>query len=250
MKRTLSALAVVALLFSAGTAGAAGFDPALQAKEIAEAGKANADSNRTNMLAPREAAKMEAETAKLIAEAYRTLTEAHLNEAKTAQVYQEIFALQQRMRIREYEFGRIVAADFRMNEEINLIEGNTNLVKPLTLGHANWKTWVGLEFLMERTADADIIVATMFDIPVEALPSSEFIQNGMAMPAPEFTGGNLGELYSFAQVNDLSFRKFGKSHKYIMRILAMVSRAGELRIDELRDIDQAVRLTIANIFNP
>jgi hypothetical protein len=122
-------------------------------------------------------------------------------------------------------------------------------VKPLALGRANWQTWVGLEYLMERTADADIIVTTMFDIPVEPLPGSEFVQNGMMLPAPDFPGGNLGELYNFVRDNDLSFRQFGKSHKYIMKVLAMVEKAGELRIDELRDINQAIRLTIASIFN-
>lgn len=219
-------------------------------KALEEAGKTNSEGNRIDMLAPQEASKLQAETAKLIAEAYRTLTEAHLNEAKTQQVWTEIQALQQRMRVREYEFQRIVAADFQMNEEILVVEQNQNLVRPLVLGRANWRTWVGLEYLMQTTGDADIIVQVMFDIPVPALSSSEFVKNGSNIPAPEFVGGNLGELYTFAQENDLSFKKFGQAHKNVMRILAMVSKAAELRINELRDINQAVRLTIANIYNP
>ena len=254
MKIALTMLVLTTLLATgmrrAEAAAASPFDPALQTKEIAEAGKANSDAARTDLLAPKEAAKMEADTVNALTQAYRTITEAHLNEAKTEQAYQEIAALQQRMRIREYEFQRIASADFQMASEIAVIQYNTDLVRPLTLGRAGWQTWSGLEYLMERSADADIISTTMFDIPVEALPGSEFRQNGMVMPAPDFPGGNLGQLYTFAQTNDLSFRKFGKAHKYIMKILAMINRAGELRINELRDINQAVRLTVAAIFNP
>jgi hypothetical protein len=222
-------------------------DSAAEAKAMAEALKAGADARRTDLLSPLEAAKMEAETQKLFAEAVKTISEAHLNEAKTAQCYAEIERLRQRMRITEYEFGRITSADYKMNEGITFIEQNTNLTKSLIMGKASMKTWIGLETLMMRFGNVDIISQAMFDIPVPEIPADQFISNEYSGNAIAFKGGNLGEFYNFVKDNDLSFKKFGTGHKQIMRVVSMVCKAADLAIMDLRNVNQAIRLTIAHI---
>ncbi len=246
MKNVCKYLLAISLLSAPLAQGAD--DSAARAKAIAEAGKADADAARTRILTPAEKEKLEAETAKLIAEAYKLLSEAHLNEARTQQIYQEIAALQQRMRIAEYEFQRIAAADYQLRVETAEIERSANLVRPLMLGRASWKTWVGLEHLIMKCGDADIVTAVMFDVPVPEIPGAQFLSN-YGDPVPDFEGGNLGLLYAFARDNDLSFRSFSPAHQLIMKVVAMINKAVELKEAELRDINQSIRLTIAKITN-
>ena len=223
-------------------------DAGARAKAIADAAKASADAERTRILTPAEKEKLEAETVKLIAEAEKALSEANLNAARTQQIYQEIEALKQRMRIADYEFQRIASADFVLQQETSELERNANLVRPLVLGRASWKTWVGLEYLIMKSGDPEIIGQVMFDVPVPLLSGAQFI-SAYQLPVSDFTGGNLGELYQFARNNDLSFRPFGEAHKMIMKIVVMINKAVELKEAELRDINQSIRLTIAKITN-
>lgn len=216
-------------------------------KSVAEAGKTNAEANQINLQTPASVEKLKAEAARTWAEAQRTIAEAHLTEAKRQQVLLEMDRLRQRMRITDYEFHRVTSADYKMEAELYFINYNVGLVRPLVLGNATWKTWVGLETLMEKIGDADIITQVMFDIKVEELASSEFVPNEFGIYAEKFAGGNLGELYTFVQHNNYSIKKFGTAHKYLMKIVAMISKAGEIRMRELRDINQAIRLTIAKI---
>ncbi len=221
---------------------------AQRSKAIADAAKAQAEANRTRVLTSAEKEKLEAETTKLIAEAYKLLSEANLNAARTQQIYQEIAALQQRMRMAQYEFERVAAADYELEQETAELERNANLVRPLMLGRANWKTWAGLEALIMKCGDADIVTTVMFTIEIPNLAATEFISNyGTAVP--DFDGGNLGLLYSFARDNDLSFRPYGPAHQSIMKVVAMINKAVELKEAELRDINQSIRLTIVRIQN-
>lgn len=233
-----------AFLFLTLCALAANLPAALAASDDGAKVRALSESRRTDLLAPLEARRLEAETIRLIAEAYRTLSETELNDQRARLIAVEIQRLQQRMRITEHEFSRIARADFEMQQEMQLIERNVSLVRPLILGRSSWKTWVGLEALMLQTGDAVLISKVMFDTPVPALPASEFVP---ASAGIRFSGGNLGEFYGFVRENELSFRKFGQAHRHIMHVVAMISTAAELRIRELRDINQAVRLTIAGI---
>ncbi len=222
-------------------------DPGAFRKAISEAGKNDADKGRTNLLAPAEVEKIRSEAAKNWADGMKSISEADLNYTKKEALYLDMERLKQRMRITEYEFNRIIRADYKMNNEIAFLEGQGNLVRSLILGRANWKTWLGLEHLMERVGDADVLVQVMFEIKVDDLGPSEFITNDPGGFAETFTGGSLGELYVFVQKRDYSFKKFGKAHKSIMKVVAMITKAAEFKIRELRDINQAIRLTIAKI---
>jgi hypothetical protein len=247
MKNYYRHFAVVTLCSLLSLSAQSAEDPGAYRKAIAEAGKSDADRNRTNLMAPAEVEKTRSEAAKNWADGMKAISEAHLNHARREQLYLEMDRLRQRMRITEYEFHRITKADYQMNTEISFLEGQGNLVRSLILGRANWKTWLALEALMERVGDADVLVQVMFDIKVDDLSAAEFVSNDAGAVTDVFNGGNLGELYSFVQKRDYSFKKYGKAHKVIMKVVAMMSKAAEFKIRELRDINQAIRLTIAKI---
>ena len=216
-------------------------------KSLGEAAESNEKAAATRLLAPAEKAKLQAETAKLLQEAQLLISEAQLNEAKRMMLLQEIERLKQQMRITEYEFQRIVRADYEMERELSRIRGNVNLVRSLILGRASWHTWLALEELMLSVGDVDAMVEVIHATTVPALDKTQFISNIYGGGSKEFPGGNLGELYEFVRRNNFSFKKYGESHRTILKMVAIMSKAAELRVKELQNINQSIRLTIAEI---
>jgi hypothetical protein len=216
-------------------------------KNNAEAIKAVAEASEISIGAVAKKQKLEAEAVKLLAEARTLASEHDLNLAKRDMIYAEIARLEQKMRISAYEFQRIVRADYQMHYDIERIESHVTLIRPLFLGRANWKTWVGLEYLLQQTGDADLILAVMFETKVPPLKEEDFERNDGFPQTKTFTGTNLGQLYSFARAHDFSFRQYGDAHKMIMKVLAFITKAAQLRIEQYRQINQSVRLTIAEI---